>query len=123
MNDDLARMFRMPVSFGPAPGPRNLPEQHRHRRYEKNALTLTLSARTDADALADLLPPGFTIEEPARIEVSLIVLTDYRLARRARVQHRDNPHTGTLAGRGASLGLLRTGGVGKPGRTHPHRTR
>lgn len=91
MNDGLAPMFRMPVSFGPAPGPRNLPEQHRHRRYEKNALTLTLSARTDADALAGLLPRGFTIEEPARIEVSLIVLTDI----------------GWLAGRGYNIVMIR----------------
>ena len=37
VSDGLAPMFRMPVSFGPAPGPRNLPEAHRHRRYDKKA--------------------------------------------------------------------------------------
>jgi hypothetical protein len=83
-------MYRMPVEFGPAPGPRNLPEGHRHRRYEKNTLTLTLSARTDPDALARLLPPGFTVEAPARIELALLVLSDI----------------GWLAGRGYNIAIV-----------------
>ena len=91
MNDGLAPMYRMPVSFGPAPGPRNLPESQRHRRYEKNTLTLTLSALTDSDALARLLPPGFAVEAPARIELSLLVLTDI----------------GWLAGRGYNILMVR----------------
>jgi hypothetical protein len=84
-------MYRMPVSFGPAPGPRNLPEAQRRRRYEKNTLTLTTSARTEADALAGLLPPGFTVEAPARIELSLLVLSDI----------------GWLAGRGYNIVMVR----------------
>jgi len=84
-------MFRMPVSFGPAPGPRNLPEPQRHRRYDKNTLTLTLSARTDPVALGRLLPSGFTIEHPAQIEISLLVLTDI----------------GWLAGRGYNIAMIR----------------
>ena len=91
MSDGLAPMYRMPVSFGPAPGPRNLPEAQRHRRYEKNTLTLTLSALTDSDALARLLPPGFAVEAPARIELSLLVLTDI----------------GWLAGRGYNILMVR----------------
>jgi hypothetical protein len=91
VSDDLAPMFRMPVSFGPAPGPRNLPQAHRRRRYEKNALTLTLSAATDREPLAALLPPGFAIEGEPRIEVSLIVLTNI----------------GWLAGRGYNIVMVR----------------
>jgi hypothetical protein len=84
-------MYRMPVSFGPAPGPRNLPAEHRHRRYDKHTLTLTLSASTDADALARMLPRGFTIEAPARLEISLMVLSDI----------------GWLAGRGYNIVIVR----------------
>nr|WP_166179633.1 acetoacetate decarboxylase family protein [Altererythrobacter segetis] len=91
MSDGLAPMFRMPVSFGPAPGPRNLPEAHRHRRYEKNALTLTLSAATDPDLLAALLPQGFAVHGQPRIEVSLIVLSKI----------------GWLAGRGYNIVMVR----------------
>jgi len=91
VSDGLAPMYRMPVSFGPAPGPRNLPFQHRHRRYEKNTLTLTLSAHTDPDALARFLPQGFILEAPARIELSLLVLTDI----------------GWLAGRGYNIVVIR----------------
>jgi len=84
-------MFRMPVSFGPAPGPRNVPEAQRHRRYDKNTLTLTLSAVTDAAALAALLPPGFEVTEPARLEVSLLVLSQI----------------GWLAGRSYNIAMVR----------------
>jgi len=90
VSDGLAPMFRMPVSFGPAPGPRNLPEAHRHRRYDKSTLTLTVSARTDSEALARLLPAGFTAEAPARIELSLLALTD----------------VGWLAGRGYNIVMI-----------------
>jgi hypothetical protein len=84
-------MFRMPVSFGPAPGPRNLPEAQRHRRYAKDALTLTLSAATDADLLGELLPSGFALEGEPRVEISLIVLTNI----------------GWLAGRGYNIVMVR----------------
>jgi hypothetical protein len=75
LSDALASMFRMPLSFGPAPGPRNLPEDKRHLRYEKRALTISLSARTDPDQLRRLLPEGFQIEGDARLEVVLICLS------------------------------------------------
>lgn len=91
MSDGLAPMYRMPVSFGPAPGPRNLPAEQRHRRYDKRTVTLTISARTDADALARLLPRGFAVEEPARIDVSLMMLSEI----------------GWLAGRGYNIVVVR----------------
>jgi hypothetical protein len=90
MSGDLKPMYRMPVSFGPAPGPRNLPADQAHRRYEKKIATLTLSARTDADMLARFLPEGFTLREP-RLEVSIMHLTEI----------------GWLAGRGYNILILR----------------
>jgi hypothetical protein len=84
-------MFRMPVEFGPAPGPRNVPERHRHRRYEKDTLALTLSALTDAEALGRLLPRGFELDQPARIEVCLLALSNI----------------GWLAGRGYNIVMVR----------------
>ena len=91
MIGDLAPMFRMPVSFGPAPGPRNIPAVHRHRQYDKKSLTLTLTALTDAEALQRLLPEGFVVEQPARLEVCLLVLTQI----------------GWLAGRGYNIVMIR----------------
>ncbi len=91
MSDALAPMFRMPVSFGPAPGPRNVPPAHRDRRYDKNSLTMTLSAVTDADTLGRLLPAGFELEMPARLEVCLLLLSDI----------------GWLAGRGYNIVMVR----------------
>jgi hypothetical protein len=84
-------MFRMPVSFGPAPGPRNLPAEHRHRRYEKKVISLTLSARTDEAQLARLLPLGFALEGEARIELCVMWMTGI----------------GWLAGRGYNIVMVR----------------
>lgn len=91
MSDGLATMYRMPVSFGPAPGPRNLPEEHRHRRYQKKATSLTLSARTDPVLLANMLPDGFELTAEPRIEVALSMFEDI----------------GWLAGRGYNILLVR----------------
>lgn len=91
MADGLAPMYRMPVSFGPAPGPRNLPAAHRHLLYRKDTLTLTLVARTDPAALQDLLPEGFSLDGEARLEVSLLLLEN----------------VGWLAGRGYNILLVR----------------
>ena len=91
MSDGLAPMFRMPVSFGPAPGPRNIPAAHRHRRYDKNTLALTVTAQTDASALSSLLPSAFSIEPPARLEICLLAMTDI----------------GWLAGRGYNILMVR----------------
>lgn len=90
MSGALKPMFRMPVSFGPASGPRNLPADQAHRRDEKKVATLTLSARTDPDMLAALLPEGFLLREP-RLEISLMRLTEI----------------GWLAGRGYNILILR----------------
>lgn len=87
----LKPMYRMPVSFGPAPGPRNLPADQAHRRYEKKIVTLSLSARTDGAKLAGMLPDGFSVRGEPRIEVALMLLTDI----------------GWLAGRGYNILIVR----------------
>jgi hypothetical protein len=76
VTDALAPMYRMPVSFGPAPGPRNLPAAKRHLRFEKQTTTLSLSALTDADQLGRLLPEGFALRGEPRLTVSVLNLTD-----------------------------------------------
>jgi hypothetical protein len=70
--NDLDPKFRMPRSFGPAPGPRNLPVHQRHRRYEKEILSCTMSAKTDADRLAKFLPDGLSLLGEARLEVCVM---------------------------------------------------
>jgi hypothetical protein len=91
MNDGLAAMYRMPVCFGPAPGPRNLPAEQQGKRYDKRAVTLTLSATTDAAALAPLLPPGYALEGEPRVELVITLLSDI----------------GWLAGRGYNIAMVR----------------
>lgn len=91
MKDALFPMYRMPVSFGPAPGPRNLPADKRHLRYRKQSTTLTLSAITDGDQLARALPEGFALRGEPRLTVSIINLSGI----------------GWLAGRGYNILMVR----------------
>lgn len=91
MSNALSPMYRMPIGFGPAPGPRNLPADKAHLRYRKETTTLSLSARTDAAMLGALLPKGFALRGEPRIEVSLLILTDI----------------GWLAGRGYNILIVR----------------
>jgi len=95
MSGALAPMYRMPVAFGPAPGPRNLPADKAHLRYRKQATSVSISACTDGDALAALLPQGFALRGEPRIEVHLLVLSDI----------------GWLAGRGYNILLVRVPAV------------
>ncbi len=91
MNDGLAGMYRMPVGFGPAPGPRNLPEAERHRRFDKKAVTLTLSAATDGEMLGALLPGGCALSGDPRLEIVVTILSEI----------------GWLAGRGYNIVMVR----------------
>jgi len=84
-------MYRMPVGFGPAPGPRNLPASQRHRRFDKTAISLTLSATTEAVPLAALLPAGVTVVGEPRLEIVVTLLSDI----------------GWLAGRGYNIVMVR----------------
>ena len=67
------RLYRMPVHFGPSPGPRERPEGGRlDPDVAREALRVSVSFRTQAQALTSILPPGFALDgEPvARLEAS-----------------------------------------------------
>lgn len=91
MMEDLDHWLRMPLCFGPAPGPRNLPQEQRHRRYTKDIHSVTLAAHTDAAMLQALLPAGLKLDGEPRIEV---VFTAFR-------------NIGWLAGRGYDIVMVR----------------
>jgi hypothetical protein len=91
LSDPLGEMYRMPVGFGPAPGPRNLPASQRHRRFDKLATSLTLSAVTEAEPLAALLPAGMTLVGEPNLEIVVTLLSDI----------------GWLAGRGYNIVMVR----------------
>jgi acetoacetate decarboxylase len=67
------RLYRMPVHFGPSPGPRERPEGGRpDPDVARETLRVSVSFRTRAEALNAILPPGFALDgEPvARLEAS-----------------------------------------------------
>jgi hypothetical protein len=81
----------MPTAFGPAPGPRNLPHAKRDRRYRRDAVQLSVTARTEGGPLLELLPAHFALDPPARLEVAVARYTN----------------VGWLAGRAYNLVALR----------------
>lgn len=91
MTQALDPRFRMPLCFGPAPGPRNLPQEHRHRRFSKDIYSVTLAAFSDGTMLQALLPVGLALDGDPRIEV---VFTAFR-------------NIGWLAGRGYDIVMIR----------------
>jgi Acetoacetate decarboxylase (ADC) len=91
MTEDLDRWLRMPLCFGPAPGPRNLPREQRHLRFTKDIHSVTLAAHSDGAMLQALLPAGLALAGEPRIEV---VFTAFR-------------NIGWLAGRGYDIVMVR----------------
>ncbi|MXO70440.1 acetoacetate decarboxylase family protein [Alteraurantiacibacter buctensis] len=91
MTEELDGWFRMPLCFGPAPGPRNLPQDQRHRRYTKDIHSVTLAAHSDGAMLQALLPAGLSLDGAPRIEM---VFTAFR-------------NIGWLAGRGYDIVMVR----------------
>jgi len=56
-------MYRMPVGFGPAMGPRQGPDGRRFSCVDNPKVTsLSVSFASDPDQLAALLPPGFELD-------------------------------------------------------------
>src|SRR5262245_20278887 len=64
----------MPVVFGPAPGPRNLPRGKEHLRYRSETTAITISARTTSEALARQLPPRFRVGDNPVLSVTIACL-------------------------------------------------
>ena len=91
MTGELDNWQRMPLCFGPAPGPRNLPQDQRHRRYTKDIHSVTLAAHSDGAMLQALLPAGLALDGDPRLEV---VFTAFR-------------NIGWLAGRGYDIVMVR----------------
>ncbi len=81
--NDLERpWYRMPVGFGRAPGPRNIPVGDgggRGAGYTENSRleTVSVTALTDAAALEPLLPPGIELLGEPRLIIA--VLTNHRI--------------------------------------------
>lgn len=75
-DDGLAPMYRMPVHFGPAPGPRNLPADRQAIRYVHRRVALSVTARSDAAALSALLPPGCALIGEPLLTITVSQLTN-----------------------------------------------
>lgn len=71
--DDTATRYRMPVDFGPAPGPRQKADGSRWTHEEAGFMHtrwINVRYRTDPDLLARLLPPGFSLRGEPVLRVS-----------------------------------------------------
>jgi hypothetical protein len=65
--------YRMPVTFGPAVGPRQHPEGRPWKKEETGTMSadwMKIGYRTDKAALAELLPPGFALRGEPIVSVS-----------------------------------------------------
>jgi acetoacetate decarboxylase len=69
-------MYRIPVGFGPSPGPRQGPDGEAFDpARSKRTTTLVVDFATDADVLARLLPAKFDLLEPV-VTVKAAVISD-----------------------------------------------
>lgn len=75
-NYDLDPIYRMPVTLGPAPGPRNMPKSKMHLRFAGNTTVFNVSAISDEAALAQILPPDCRLLDGAVIDINIIVQTN-----------------------------------------------
>ncbi len=67
---------RMPAGFGPTPGPRNLPADREHLRYTAKSVSISITARTDHDALSAILPDALMLGEHALLNISVVQLRE-----------------------------------------------
>lgn len=67
---------RMPVIFGPSPGPRQGPDGLPFDWSDAPRTTATVSFLTDGQRLSRLLPPGFRLEGDPVVTVEATTLTD-----------------------------------------------
>lgn len=74
----LQPRYRMPRVFGALPGPRNLPGDKQQLPNRQTSTVLSLTARTDAARLSELLPPGCELDGPPQFSVSLHEMQDIR---------------------------------------------
>src|SRR5581483_7553433 len=71
-------MVRMPVGFGPSPGPRRGPDGNPFDpSISKRTTTFYISYETEARPVERLLPPGFRLVKPM-VTVRAALFTDIR---------------------------------------------
>ncbi len=70
-------MYRMPVSFGPTPGPRQGPDGKPFANLsESRRRTIEVTFRSDAKQLESLLPPGFVLDGESLVTLEYQYLTN-----------------------------------------------
>lgn len=69
--EELKPYYRMPRVFGALPGPRNIPRDKQHLANNQRNIIMSVSARTDHDALSALLPPNCELDGPPILTLSL----------------------------------------------------
>jgi len=72
----LRPIYRMPVGFGPMIGPRQGPNGSRFNGTWSRCTTVAVSYRSDRDAVAALLPPGFESADDPIVRVQTLYNTD-----------------------------------------------
>ena len=87
---NLKPQYRMPRVFGALPGPRNVPKDKQNLPDNQTELLVAVTALTDANRLAELLPSGCSLDGEPLLTVSMSFKSNI----------------GWLAGRGYSI--LRT---------------
>ncbi|WP_172385871.1 acetoacetate decarboxylase family protein [Streptomyces sp. MNP-20] len=76
MKFDPGHTYRMPVAFGPLPGPRQALPGSPPRGGEASITSYVLRFPTTAEALTELLPPGFALHGEPVVTVEYTELTD-----------------------------------------------
>lgn len=71
------RLYRMPVVFGPQPGPRQLPDGfvEDHSQYPKRRMA-SLTCAVDLNALRALLPPRFSVRGDPCVTIEVTHITE-----------------------------------------------
>lgn len=67
----MESLYRMPVGFGPALGPRQGPDGKRFSGERSHNTTFAVDFATEPELLAKALPPGFAPADPAVVSVRL----------------------------------------------------
>lgn len=73
---ELAAKFRMPRWFGATPGPRNVPSHRAGIAGDADMLNVAVTALTEAEPLARLLPPGCRLRGDPTITVTASFLSN-----------------------------------------------
>ncbi len=76
MNFEEGQRYRMPVFFGPAPGPRQMPPGRANPKNSPRRTLVSLVCGSDASRLRPLLPPGFSLWGEPRLVLEAQRLAD-----------------------------------------------